>query len=168
MQSLDIISVNIWHILISLANLVLLFFIIKKFLYKPVKKVLAQRQAEIDRDYENARQAKESAQSEKLHWEEKMSKAQKTADDMIANAALTANQRSERIVSEAKDKAESIVSRAEEAAKLEIKNAHAEIKKELVSVSSELAQKLIKRELNAEDHKNLIDSFIDDLGDSNE
>ena len=168
MQSLDIISVNIWHILISLANLVLLFFIIKKFLYKPVKKVLAQRQAEIDRYYENARQAEESAESKKLHWEEKMSDAQKTADDMIANAALTANQRSERIVSEAKDKAEGIVRRAEEAAKLEIKNAHAEIKKELVSVSSELAQKLIKRELNAEDHKSIIDSFIDDLGDGNE
>ena len=43
MQSLDIISINIWQILISLCNLVLLFLILKKFLYKPVHNVLAQR-----------------------------------------------------------------------------------------------------------------------------
>ena len=42
-QNLDIISVNIWQILISLINLLLLFLIIKKFLYKPVKKFIAQR-----------------------------------------------------------------------------------------------------------------------------
>ena len=40
-QSLDIISVNIWQILISLINLLLLFLIIKKFLFKPVQNMLA-------------------------------------------------------------------------------------------------------------------------------
>ena len=30
-QSLDVISVNFWHVIVSLANLVLLFFVIKKF-----------------------------------------------------------------------------------------------------------------------------------------
>jgi len=43
MPTLDVISVNIWSILISLCNLLILFFIIKKFLYKPVRKMLAER-----------------------------------------------------------------------------------------------------------------------------
>ena len=38
MQSLSIISVNIWQILISFANLAILTWIIKKFLFKPVKR----------------------------------------------------------------------------------------------------------------------------------
>ena len=46
MPTLDVISVNIWSILISLCNLLILFFIIKKFLYKPVRKMLAERQAQ--------------------------------------------------------------------------------------------------------------------------
>ena len=50
-QNLDIISVNIWQILISLINLLLLFLIIKKFLYKPVKKFIAQRKASVDLQY---------------------------------------------------------------------------------------------------------------------
>ena len=35
-QSLDIISVNIWQILISLANLLIIYRILSKFLFKPV------------------------------------------------------------------------------------------------------------------------------------
>ena len=43
-QTLDVISVNLWSILISLANLLIIFLILKKLLWKPVKKVMEQRQ----------------------------------------------------------------------------------------------------------------------------
>ena len=43
MQTLDIISVNIWQIIISLSNLVILFLLVKKFLFKPVKSMIAKR-----------------------------------------------------------------------------------------------------------------------------
>ena len=39
-QSLDIISVNLWQILISLANLLIITFILKRFLFKRVQAVL--------------------------------------------------------------------------------------------------------------------------------
>ena len=48
MQSLDIISVNLWQILISLANLLIIFTILKRFLFKPVQKVVADRQAQVE------------------------------------------------------------------------------------------------------------------------
>ena len=57
MQSLDIISVNLWQILISLANLTILFLLLKKFLYKPVTKMLVARRAEIDSQYSDAQNA---------------------------------------------------------------------------------------------------------------
>ena len=57
MQSLDVISVNIWQMLASLANLVLIFLLVKKFLYKPVKKMLETRQNAIQSDYDAAEDA---------------------------------------------------------------------------------------------------------------
>ena len=45
MPTLDVVSVNIWQILISLANLVIIFLIVKKFLFAPVQRMLAERQA---------------------------------------------------------------------------------------------------------------------------
>ena len=39
------------------------------------------------------------------------------------------------------------------------------IKREIVDLSSVLTKKMLKREINEEDHKKLIDSFLSDLGD---
>ena len=66
MQSLDVISVNLWQILISLANLLILFLIIKKFLYAPVKNILAKRESEIENRYSEAGKAIEEASCHQL------------------------------------------------------------------------------------------------------
>ena len=65
MQTQDIISVNVWQILISLCNLAILFLILKKFLYQPVKKALARRQADLDAQYAKADEAHEALDAAK-------------------------------------------------------------------------------------------------------
>ena len=167
MQSLGIISVNLWQILISLANLLILFFIIKKFLYGPVKKIIAARQAELDVQYSAASEAERSAKENKEAWEEKMKSAQSEADAIIQTATANANQRGEKIIAEAKEKATYIVRQAENEAALERKRAEDEIKYEIVTISSALAEKMLEREINAQDHRELIDSFIGSIGESN-
>ena len=54
---------------------------------------------------------------------------------------------------------------AETQAQLEMKKAEDGIKREIVEVSTALANKLLEREINADDHRNLIDSFIEKIGD---
>ena len=75
MQSLDVISVNIWQILISLINLLIMFLIIKKFLFKPVNNMLAKRQAELDSKYEAADSAMSNAEKNENLWNEKIKPA---------------------------------------------------------------------------------------------
>lgn len=166
MQSLDIISVNIWSILISLANLAILFFIIKKFLFKPVKETLAKRQAEIDSRYDSAAKAQAQAEQDRLAWESKMQQAGDTADAMIKDAAKTAEYRGEKILADARAEADTIVRQAEAQAELEMKHAQAEIRREIVEVSTQLAGKMLEREVSADDHRQLIDSFLDKIGDA--
>ena len=168
MQSLDIISVNIWQTLISLANLLILFFIIKKVLYGPVKRVLAERQAQIDGRYEEAERAKSEAEAANAEWQAKLGTAQSEADAIIATATENADRRSEKIVAEAKEKAAIIVRQAETEAELEKKKAKEEIKYEIVTISAALAEKMLSREINEDDHKELINSFIDGIGDAND
>ena len=73
-ETLDIISVNLWQMAASLLSLLLLFLVVKKFLYKPIKKMLNERQSTIEGNYEAAEKAKEEALNEKLAYEEKMPK----------------------------------------------------------------------------------------------
>ena len=168
MQTLDVISVNIWQILISLANLTILFLLVKKFLYKPVKKILKQREDEINTHYSAAQQAEEDAKKSKAQYEDALSSAKDEADAIIKDAADKAKRRSDAIIDDAEQKAERIVNQAEFDAKLEREKATESIKKEIIEVSSALSQKLIEREINTDDHKALIDSFIEEIGDGNE
>lgn len=168
MQHLEIISINLWQILISLCNLFLLFLIMKRFLFKPVKKVMEQRRAEVDAQYARARAAEEAAQANKEAWEEKMYDAKSYANTMIAKAAETAALRGDKILADARDKADSMLRQAEAEIELERKKASAGIRQEIVDVSSALAEKILDREIRPEDHRNLIDAFIQKIGDADD
>ena len=165
-QTLDVISVNIWQILISLANLLIIFLILKKLLWKPVKKVMEDRQAMVDKQFADAAEAEAKANEDKAQWAEKLATADDEAAARIADADETARRHSERVIAEAKEKAQGILRQAEAEAELERQKATASIRDEIADVSAELAQKMLEREINAEDHRAMIASFLDEVGDA--
>ncbi|MBO5775748.1 MAG: F0F1 ATP synthase subunit B [Clostridia bacterium] len=168
MQTLDVISVNVWQILISLINLVLLFLILKKFLYKPVKKMLQKRKEELDAQYQAAEDAEQEAQAHRAEWEAKLSTADEKATEILQNATENAKRHGERLVEEAQQKAEGIIRVAQNEAELERKKATEDIKREIVEVSGALTEKMLAREINAQDHHALIESFIENIGEEDD
>ena len=167
MQSLEVISVQIWDILISLANLLIIFLLFKKFLYKPVRKVLDKRKGAIDEKYADAEEAKQSALNDKQAYEIKLRTAQDEADEMIKKAAATADRRSAKIVDDAKEKADGIIRQAHSEVELEKKKAEDEIRHQIADVSALLTEKVLEREINEKDHREFIDSFIQGIGEDN-
>ena len=168
MQTLDVISVNLWQILISLVNLLIVFLVVKRFLFKPVKNIMAKRQAEIDSQYETAESAVQSANADKAAWEQKMLSADKEAEEIIRSATANAERRSEAMLADAKSKADIIVKHAEAEAELTHKKAEAQIRHEIIGVSVAISEKMLGREINEDDHRELIDSFIEKIGDDND
>ncbi|MBO7449597.1 MAG: F0F1 ATP synthase subunit B [Clostridiales bacterium] len=164
MQSLDIISVNIWQIIISLCNLVILFFIVKKFLYKPVKELIAEREAATKKIFDEANEAKLAAEKDKAEWEAKLKGAKGEADAIIKNAMAKADHRGETIIKNAQERADGIIRQAKIDAELEQKKAEDGIKREIIDLSAVLAKKMLKREINEDDHRELIDDFLFDIG----
>ncbi len=165
MQNLDVISVNIWLIIISLCNLVILFLIIKRFLYKPVKKVLAERQNQLDKTYSEAEEAKLEAENDRREWSKRVSEAQNEADAIVENAQTQARRMGDKLTDDAKRRADGIISNAEEQAKLERKKAEDSVKKEIADVSVLIAEKMIGRTINESDRRNIIDEAISEIGD---
>ncbi|MBQ1441472.1 MAG: F0F1 ATP synthase subunit B [Clostridia bacterium] len=164
MQSLDIISINIWHIVISLCNLLILYLVLKKFLYQPVKKVLESRQAAIDSRYRDADDAKSEALRSKAQWEERMAAADEEAEGIVSRAVESANRQSSAILSDTREKADRMMSRARAEADAERRKAEDDIRDRVADVSAAIAGKLLEREITADDHSDLIDSFISEIG----
>ncbi len=164
MQTLEIISINFWNILISLCNLVVLYFILKKFLYKPVQKVLKERQEKIDESYARAESAESEAAESKKLWAQKLAEVNSQADEILEKAAENAKARSRAIVEAGEAEAVRIRAQAAEDAVLTRKKAEEDIRKEIVDVSLALSEKILEREVNRDDHSALIDEFISGIG----
>ena len=164
MQTLDVISVNIWQIIISLANLVILFLLFKKFLFKPVKEMIAKREAAVEAELDAAKHEHDAAKEERRQWEAKMATADQEADKIIQDAVTKANKKSGVIISTASERADEIIKVAKFEASLEHKAAQEGIKREIVDLSSTLTGKLLEREIKPEDHSELIDEFINEIG----
>lgn len=164
-QNPSVISVNIWQIVVSLLNLVIIFLIIKKFLFKPIKRAMQSRQDAIDEKNAIANQAISDANEAKAQYEAKLETADSEADKIIKEATELANARGEKIVEQAHKEADDIMRTARNNAELEKQRAQGEIKEQIVDVSTELTRKLIGREINAQDHHKLIDDVISGIDD---
>ena len=163
-----IISVNLWNILIALANLALVFWIVKKFLFGPVKRLMSERQADIDHQYAAAAEAQRVADESRDAWESKLKGADDEAARIIKDASDTAKYRAEQILRDADEQSDGMIRRAKSEAELERKRAEDGMRREIVGVSTAIAEKMLEREVNEKDHRALIDDFIDKIGEEHE
>ena len=104
-QSLDIISVNLWQILISLANLLIVTFILKHFLFKRVQAVLSARQEQVSKIYGEAEESRNTAVSMKQEYEARLASAREEADGLVRTAVVTAQRKGDQIVAVASGQA---------------------------------------------------------------
>ena len=164
-QSLDIISVNIWQILISLINLLILFMILKKFLFKPVQNMLAQRQAQVDQVYADADQRLDSATQMKTEYEHRLSTARDEADRLVKNATATAQQRGDQLLSEAQQQAARLKQKAQEEIEKQKQQMLTDVRQDISGLAVDIASKVIEREIKQGDYDAFVDEFIRNVGD---
>lgn len=163
MGNLEIISLNIWHVVAAIANLLILTWIVKKFLFVPVQNMLAQRQAQVDTLYAEAEEANTAAQADRAAYEEKLAGAKAEAEEIVRSATVRADRMSDQILAEAAAKAADKMRKADADIAQEKKKAINEIKNEISGMSVDIAEKVVGREIKEDDHKVLIDSFIENL-----
>ena len=139
------VGVNPWTALFTFCNMLITFAVLKKFLFKPVKKMIDDRQQEIDTMYADADAAK-----------------QKAADLEKEYADHLQSIKDER----ARAEAASIRAAAEADIAQERKKAVNDLKNEIGGMAVEIAGKVVEREINESDHQALIDEFIRNVGDA--
>ena len=162
-EYLELISLNVWHVVASIANLLILTLILKKFLFKPVQKILAARQDQVDELYDAAEKTKASAEEDKKLYTAKIAGAVEEAESILRSATQRADRQSDEIIADAHQRAAETMKRAEEDIELAKKKAMDDLKNEISDISVQIAEGVVGRELNGDDHRDLIDSFIDKL-----
>ena len=165
MGSGEFLNINFFTALFTLANTLALVFVLKKFLWGPVMKMIADRQQEIDDLYSDANKAKSEAQQMEQEYREKLDAAVQTGERMVKEAVARGHSREEEIIRQANAEADAIRAKANADIAQEKKKAVNDAKNEISDLALVIAGKVVGRELTDADRSRLVDSFIDDLGD---
>ena len=159
-----VISLDVWTMLFTFMNLLLLFYFARKFLFKPIKKMIDSRQEEIDNLYEDAGKAKSDAEQFKAEYEVKLEQATAESEEIMRRAVRNAQLKEEEILKDARDEAAKTLQRAEEQIESERKQAMEDIKNDVSDIAIDIASAVLSREISEDEHREMIDGFIDRLG----
>lgn len=162
----ELLGVNILTALFTLANIIAIYLVGKKFLYAPIMNMIEARQKEIDDLYADAGAAKENAQALEAEYTQKLAVATQTGEEMVQQAVARGQKREDEIIRQANERADAILEKANADIRQEKKKAINDAKDEISVIAIAIAEKVVNRELNAADHEKLVDQFIDDLGES--
>ena len=159
------IGVNFWTALFVLLNFLLLFFVAKKFLFKPVKDMIDSRQKEIDAMYADAEAAQANANAMEAEYKNRLALAQETGDALVKEAMVRGKAREEEILRQANKEADAIREKASQDIAREKKKALNDAKDEISAIALNIAGKVIGETMDTERQHKLVDSFLEELGD---
>jgi F-type H+-transporting ATPase subunit b len=146
--------------------LALLYFGLRKFMYKPVSEFLNERKAKIASDIEGAKALNEEAKALRQDYESRIDLAKKESQEILEGARKRGEELKENIVDEAKKEAEAIVSRARREIIREREVAMQDIKSQAGEMAILIASKIMEQDVKMDTQNNLIDKFIDEVGTS--
>ncbi len=159
-------GVNPWTALFILLNTLTIFFVAKHYLFGPVMKIIEDRQKEIDGMYETAGNARAEAQAMREEYTQRLASAKADSETIVREAVQRGQNREEEILRKANAEAQAIRSKAEADIALEKKKAVNDAKDEISGLAMAIAEKVVEREVNSQDHAQLIDQFLAGLGES--
>lgn len=159
-------STSLGNIIIVTGSVLLLMFLIKQFAWENITGIFEAREAKIAGDIDSAEAALEKAEELKAKREEKLSASRQEAANIIDSAKETAKVQETKILTEAAEE----VGRMKEKANQDIAQNKAEalsaVKGEVADLTVLLAEKLMTKNLDQDAQSELIDSYLEKLGEA--
>ncbi|NLM39705.1 MAG: F0F1 ATP synthase subunit B [Firmicutes bacterium] len=157
---------NATEFLQQTVNFLILMFILHRILYKPVRKFLDERTAQIESQIRSAEEQKAAADKMRQELELQLAEQSRQAKEYIDQAIRRGEALQEEIIAKAKQEAEEIRQKAILDISLEKEKAWAELKEGVVQLSFELTEKVLRSSLDQAAHQRLIQDALEKLDDA--
>lgn len=157
---------DLWTLIFTWANLLILFLIVKKLLFKPIMNIIKQREDEVGKLYEDAQSASDNAKAMETEYSEKLAGAKAEAESIVADAVQNAQARADKIINDSQAQAAAMIEGAQARIEREQKAAVAEAKGEICSMAVLMASKVIEKNLDEDAQSALIEKCMDEMGDT--
>lgn len=164
MPTIEIIP-DLRQIIIQMISLIFLFFMFKRYGWKPTKAFLAKRQEMVTKQFKEAEEFKEEAMHLKQTYEHHMLQVEEEGQRLVEASIDQGKKAYDNLLSDARQEAEQKLALAAVAIEQNRKVAHAKIKGEIIDLTISGVEQIIKKEVDAQVHQQLFEDFIAKVGD---
>ncbi len=158
----DSLGITWESIVLHLFNLIVLTVGLYFLLFRPVKKMIKQRQEKVKKIEQENADLNEEVKKMKSSSEKVLSEAKKEAAAIHESAVKVANQKADEIVSDARDRAKTLIEQTQREMDEERNKLRSDIEKQIADVSVAVAEKVIEKKITPEDNKALIEKCLDE------
>ena len=145
-------------------NLIVLYLLMRRFLFGPVNKFMENRTKEIQASLDNATNINKEADALKKSYEDVLAGAESEAYEILKNAKQNAMREYDDVLQTAKMDAMQVLRDADKAIALQTEKAVKDVKLEIVNVALLAAEKAAIQNMDSEANKKMIDEFLLEAG----
>jgi F-type H+-transporting ATPase subunit b len=135
---------NIWTFLFQVINFVVLLFILKKLLYKPVKEIMEKRRGLIEKTIGDAERTKKEALELKEQQQQEVNRLKALQPQMIENMKKEAAEEKKKLLIEAKEEAAKMIEKEKSLFEIEKKKSENALRDNTIEAVSVFASNLLK------------------------
>jgi F-type H+-transporting ATPase subunit b len=156
-------DINIGILVSQTLNFLLLLFILKRFLFTPIRHTLEQREQHIGQRLLDAEKAKKQAEILRLAYEEHIAIVDEETYNLRQKAINEGKAAREEILTQAHEQAAALVVRTKRDLEIEYQKAWAHLRQEMVKLTMHAAERVVEQSLDDNLHRHLIEHTIDEL-----
>ena len=153
-------GINLPLLVVFVINFIILFVLLRIFLYKPVLKMLDERSKRTKEGMELAEATKKEYEQARTEVQKQIEKGRQEAQAIIAQAMQIGERLKEESRQEATKQAQVIVDRTRAELETERDKIVGDLRREFVDIAISAAGKVIKETLDKEKHRKLIDETL--------
>lgn len=161
------IQINL-NLVFTIINLLILYVLMKKFLFGPIIRVMDQRQQMLDQQFEEAQKTENKANELQKKYEDALKSAREESVRIVEQAKLEAKSQAENTAREAREQADQMVLKARAEIQMEQENAMRQMQGEIGKLAIEAADKILGSKAGAQTDASIYDQFIEKAGDSHD
>lgn len=160
LTNMQITGSDVRDLLIQLFATIILFIVIRFFLWKPITNILEKRREAMDSALEQAKNSKESAKLLEEELATDLANAKASVRDILAKAEKDGNMRRELIISEAKQEAKNRLENLELELEQEKNSMQKQIRQEIVDIAFTAAEKIVAKEIDQDKYMDVVDEIL--------
>lgn len=151
---------DFWSIFWAVLNILILFLLLRIFLFKPINKMLDDRTQSIQKDIDDAERAKKEAEELRQQYADSINSAKEEAEEIRKDAHEKAENERAAIIRKSHEEADEIVSAASETIENERKRVIQQAHTQIADLAIEAASKVVGANLDDEKNRKLVDEFL--------